>query len=349
MSADIALDEQEQATLDRLAEAAADGDHYAMLDVDEDADRTDIQKAYHGLSRRWHPDRYFRKELGDYREKLESVFIAITDAYRTLSNDASRKAYDLERPRRPRKRRRSSARPAGESTPPTDRPGRRSSLAEGRAAGRSRRLKHGGNAPRPPRKKRTGAATSSGRTPAMSKAMGDMRKQLRRRLKRAKELHAEGLEHLEAGNVLKAASALEMATSFDPRNKEYKAAADKARKAARKQQAKSFVALAESAESFANTREAIAHYQKAVDYEVEEARPYYRLGVLLHRVENDSRAALEQLRVAVSKAPTNIDYRMALGELYAELGLKVNAEGQYKRVLAMDKDHAEAKAALKSL
>ena len=183
----------------------------------------------------------------------------------------------------------------------------------------------------------------------MSKAMADMRKKLRKQLRRARDLYEEGQKHMEAGAVMKAASALTMAATFDPKNKEYVQAAADAQRAARKIQAKNFVQLAESAESFANLREALANYQKAVEYQVEEARPYYRLGVLLRRIEEDHRAALEHFRTAVKMAPKNLEFRLALGELYADLGLKVNAQGQFKRVLSLDKGNEKAKAALKAL
>ena len=354
---DIALSSTEQAALDRLWTVAQDGDHYAMLDVPDNAERGDIQKAYHTLSRQWHPDRFFRQNLGAYAERLEAVFIAITDAYRTLSNDSARRAYDVERESKPRRRRRRTARPPAESGPVSEatqealardaeRSPRRSSLREGRAAGRRRRSSRpetseseaAREAPQRPR-----------RTTAMSKTMAEMRKRLRRQLKRAKGLYEEGQKHMEAGAVMKANSAFTMALSFDPKNEVYKAAADKAQRAARKIQAKNFVALAEGAESFANLREALANYQKACEYEVDEARPYYRLGVLLRRIEEDHRAALDHFRIAVQKEPTNVEFRLALGELYADLGLKVNAQGQFKRVLALDKGNDKAKAALKAL
>jgi tetratricopeptide (TPR) repeat protein len=183
----------------------------------------------------------------------------------------------------------------------------------------------------------------------MSKAIAQMRKNLRVQIKRAREMYAEGEKYLEEGSVMRAASAFTMATSFDPRNVEYREAAKNAQRAARKIQAKNFVQLAESAESFANLREALVNYQKAVDYGVEEARPYYRLGVLIRRIEEDHRAALDHFRAAVKKEPRNLEFRQALGELYADLGLKVNAQGQFKRILSLDKGNSKAKAALKSL
>lgn len=358
----IALNEQEQLRLDELWAIAQDGDHYDMLDVEEDAERGDIQKAYHALSRLWHPDRYFRQDLGPYGERLEAVFIAINDAYRTLSNESSRRTYDVERESTLKRRGRSRSRavPPGEEVPESthaaaeadaerSRRGRRSSVEQGRAAGRGRRIRSPRDPASPRARRSPRPAGKGGRTVAVSKAMAQMRKQMRGQLRRARDLYDEGMGHMESGSVLKASSALSMAASFDPRNEEYKTAAEEALRSARKIQAKNFVALAESAESFANLREALANYQKAVDYETDDARPYYRLGVLLRRVEEDHRAALDLFRTAVSKAPNNIEYRIALGDLYSDLGLKVNAEGQFRRVLTIDKGNAKAKAGLRGL
>lgn len=346
------LSEAELAALERLWNIAQDGDHYDMLGVADTAERGEIQKAYYNLSRQWHPDRFFRKDLGEAGERLEAVFIAITDAYRTLSNDSARRAYDVERESRPRRSRRRranedlSAETLAGAEADAERAPRRSSLREGRAAGRRRRSTRTDDGERTSSRATAGAR---GRAPGMSKAMADMRKKLRAQLRRAKDLYEEGEKHMEAGAVMKAASAFTMATSFDPKNPTYIAAAERAQRAARKIQAKNFVQLAESAESFANLREALANYQKAVEYEVEQARPYYRLGVLLRRVEEDHRAALEHFRTAVTMEPSNVEFRLALGDLYADLGLKVNAQGQYKRVLALDKSNDKAKAGLKGL
>ncbi len=351
---DSALSSTEKATLDRLCSVVQGGDHYDILGVSESAERMDIQQAYYTLSRQWHPDRFFRVDLGEYADRLETVFIAITEAYRILSNDAARRTYDVQREskvgRRRRKRTKRSSEPLSEELQAAveadaERAPRRSSRREGSAAGRRRRSS--GKPLRRPSSRVKGRR--GGRTPGMSKAIADMRKSLRVQLRRAREMFAEGDEHMEAGAIMKAASAYTMAATFDPKNEEYREAAESAQREARKLQAKNFVQLAESAESFANLREALANYQKAVEYEVDEARPYYRLGMLLRRIEEDHRAALEHFRTAVKKAPNNIEFRLALGELYADLGLKVNAQGQFKRVLAMDKTNEKAKAALRYL
>jgi hypothetical protein len=53
------------------------------LGVPEEASKSDIRKAYHRLSLKWHPDRWVRFPEG-YRDVAHNVFLAINDAYREL-------------------------------------------------------------------------------------------------------------------------------------------------------------------------------------------------------------------------------------------------------------------------
>ena len=67
------------------------GTGYAeILGVAGDADATDIKKAYRKLSRDFHPDRYFRKQIGDFKPRLEAIFKKVLEAYELLSDPATR-------------------------------------------------------------------------------------------------------------------------------------------------------------------------------------------------------------------------------------------------------------------
>ena len=145
------LTSTEEASLEKLWTLTQGGDHYEILGVEDTAERSDIQQAYYTLSRQWHPDRFFRVDLGEQGERLEAVFIAITEAYRTLSNDSARRAYDVQRESTHGRRRRSKKSRSSRSSAPlseelqaaiesdAERAPRRSSLRQGRAAGRRRR------------------------------------------------------------------------------------------------------------------------------------------------------------------------------------------------------------------
>lgn len=68
--------------------------HYAILEVAEDASKEQIKEAYYQRVGLFHPDRYFGKDLGSFKPKLEKVFGALTKAYDTLTRKRSREEYD---------------------------------------------------------------------------------------------------------------------------------------------------------------------------------------------------------------------------------------------------------------
>lgn len=68
----------------------ASPDYYRVLGVDYGASVEEIEKAYHELARKLHPDL-----TGDDPE-LTARYMAVNEAYQTLSRPALRSAYDLE-------------------------------------------------------------------------------------------------------------------------------------------------------------------------------------------------------------------------------------------------------------
>lgn len=69
-------------------------DYYQILDVDRKAGDEDIKKAYFRMARKYHPDRFGRGVDSETRDKIETVFDAVTKAYRTLSRKDQRGMYD---------------------------------------------------------------------------------------------------------------------------------------------------------------------------------------------------------------------------------------------------------------
>jgi len=69
-------------------------DHYEMLGVPRNADRKAIKRAYFDLAARFHPDRYFRKQLGSFKIRMEAVFAAVTTANDVIGNRDKRSEYD---------------------------------------------------------------------------------------------------------------------------------------------------------------------------------------------------------------------------------------------------------------
>jgi DnaJ-domain-containing protein 1 len=63
---------------------------HELLGVAKDADGAAIKRAFGAASKELHPDRYFGKDLGSFREKLAKIFNRITEAVQEL--EKARKA-----------------------------------------------------------------------------------------------------------------------------------------------------------------------------------------------------------------------------------------------------------------
>jgi len=68
--------------------------HYQLFDVDPSVDKKAIKSAYFEIVNVFHPDRYFGKNVGSFKPKLEKVFARLTESYDVLSRAASRADYD---------------------------------------------------------------------------------------------------------------------------------------------------------------------------------------------------------------------------------------------------------------
>ena len=71
-------------------ESGLDRGYCQILGVAPDASAKDVKRAYRELSREFHPDRYFRKEVGGYAARLEGIFKKVLEAYELLSDPATR-------------------------------------------------------------------------------------------------------------------------------------------------------------------------------------------------------------------------------------------------------------------
>ncbi len=68
--------------------------HYELLRVPEDAEKATIKRSYFTLIQQFHTDRFYGKNLGIFRSKLEKISSALTKAQDTLSRSKTRSEYD---------------------------------------------------------------------------------------------------------------------------------------------------------------------------------------------------------------------------------------------------------------
>ncbi|MBN1947311.1 MAG: DnaJ domain-containing protein [Bradymonadales bacterium] len=67
---------------------------YDLFGVERNADLRQIQDAYYRLAKVFHPDRWFRKEIGPLEQPLKEVFRWVNKAYQTLGSPRNRQEYD---------------------------------------------------------------------------------------------------------------------------------------------------------------------------------------------------------------------------------------------------------------
>jgi DNA-binding response OmpR family regulator/curved DNA-binding protein CbpA len=69
-------------------------DYFTLLGVSETGSREQVRKAYHGLVKQYHPDRFFEQDvLVDLRDKVNALFQRISDAHETLVDEQAKAHY----------------------------------------------------------------------------------------------------------------------------------------------------------------------------------------------------------------------------------------------------------------
>ena len=95
---DPKLDPQFCLQVDEKFEAVKSADPektpYEILEANPHLSIQDLKQKYLDLSRRFHPDRFFGKNLGPYKPKLDTIFTRIQKAYATLKDPHLREAID---------------------------------------------------------------------------------------------------------------------------------------------------------------------------------------------------------------------------------------------------------------
>jgi hypothetical protein len=79
--------------IDDFFASLATRDAFELLEVSRTADKKEIKRAYFKMSKELHPDRFFGKNIGPYKDRLSKIFQSVKAAYELLSDDARRTAY----------------------------------------------------------------------------------------------------------------------------------------------------------------------------------------------------------------------------------------------------------------
>ena len=296
-------------------------DFYALLSVNQNSSADEIKKSYYAISRQWHPDRFFRKETGDYAPMLEQIFIGINQAFKTLSNIEEKTLFDKQ-----------YVKTVDSSSEPTT--GGSTSFARHRRSRTHARKK---------------ASERKKSTSKKSEILNKVKQGIESQKRKARSFFELGKKQLASEKPMEAAASLHVAYKLEPDNEAYQALYKKARKIAREEKAKAIFAQAENAENYQNYHDAIRLYRQAIEYNISDARAYARLAYLIEKLAPDVRETIRLMRLAVQKAPENPEYRCILAEIYAREGMERNARREFNEALSLQKGYTRAKEGLKGL
>ena len=313
----VDLPESFQAEIRELARTLPGLDYFELLGVPRGATADEIRDAFFERSKTFHPDRYFKKELGPYAGLLTEIYKRIVAAHDVLRDPKLRSGYQ-----------RTLSEPASAPKRPI---------------------------PAPPRPKP--APAPAGRGPSLRNRLGlqspglvldGLQKQLEQSRARAAKHFESAQTYKASGDWARAAQLVELALAFDPREKRYheelaeilpRANSDRAADVRRKAELLLHGDRAGAAELL----------EEAAQLSPTDAELAHKLSNLLLALGTDlAKAALYGER-AVALDEDDLRFRKALAGIYRQAGEPQKARKHLQRAWELDPLDKEIRLALQTL
>jgi curved DNA-binding protein CbpA len=347
-------------------------DYYEILGVPRDAEKKAIKTAYYALAPDFHPDKFFRKNLGSYRVKIEQIFTRVTLAHDTLTSRQRRAEYDeylaqthqtkhaddsveaevaaihAQLDAAARAAVASMQQPSLPPQPRVDSPEmqrlRRETLARKLGAGMNR-----GTTPPPMQSvppidqaqssRLAGEALKARYDAAVAHAK---QAQIRRYL----EL---GRTSLRQKDYAGAANAFRIAQALAPEDPDVIHEYETSYREAAAQLADGYLKQAQYEMSSERWGEAAQSLQKVIIGRPDDARAHERYAHCLLASQGNVRKAVEHARRAVEIAPKVVDLRVTLAKAYYSAGLEKSADGEVQRMKELAPNDAKIREQLAML
>jgi curved DNA-binding protein CbpA len=285
--------------------------YHAVLGVPANADVKAVKRAYFELSKEYHPDRYFRRNIGPFAHRLERIFKRIVEAYELLSDPATRAEVQRAAAETPP--------PAAETPPPAAAP------VPGKAAGE-------------PKKK----------LPPIHLHAPQLRALAERKAK-AKGFFESGMAAFREGRWREAAASVRLAIAFDPWNEAVKEAFAEVQHKANEERADQLLKEANANLDLRRAAEALPLFEEALHYRPHDPEVNHTTARLAWLAADDLKKAKEYAARACELRPEISAYRRTLGQIYKAAGLVANARRELEAALRIDPKDTEAKQELRSL
>jgi tetratricopeptide (TPR) repeat protein len=357
-------------------------DHYSVLGITRKAGKAEVRSAYFELSKIFHPDTAFRKKVGNYRMKMETIFKRLTEAYEVLGKKKAREEYDaylesigatedaekalsgeteipselLASPAAPEPP--AATTPA---TPPPPMPPRSTPTEEGKRVARELLQKRLGAArPGTPSPSSSGSAPSPpDPTPAVERTKKEVLRDLASTLKttahqtggldRVTRMVAEAQRAETGGDLAGAVRGFKLALALAPERADIAAAHERVSRELAVTMAGQYESQASYEERHQKWGAAAISWAKVVEGRPKDVNALTRAARALVEAKGDLRQASRFAQQAVDLEPDGIEPRLTLGRVYFAAGLSLNAKRELEHVRKLDPSNLAAASMLKEL
>ncbi|MCP3142485.1 J domain-containing protein [Pyxidicoccus xibeiensis] len=330
-------------------------DHFAVLGLKPGAQAADVKQAYYNASRRFHPDRYFGKNLGSFRARMERIFRRLTEAHNVLTQPDKREAYLRAHP--------ALGLAAAAATPPPAAPRPPEPPPPLTPVPATAHVASPAPPPRPvPPSMRTPPVPPRP-APAPPPPVNDAESEARRAERQARlarhpylarsgrltELIARGRAAIARGEWERAYQDFHQVQTLDPKNREVAALLVEARRKHDEQRAVTELARARELEQRGDSNAALVAYRLASSLDDQSAEAAFRAAQLGYQLGQDVAEVRSLAQRAVERQPGRVEHHVLLGKVLMDAGSKKLAKRAFEEAAKVDPDNAEAKAALKKL
>ena len=292
-------------------EAILGKDHWTVLGLRPGATAEQVKLAYFDASRIFHPDRYYGKNLGSFRSRLDRIFQRLSEAHEALTEALRR------------------------SPPPPSGPGRTSTTAGGRAPGQGR-SGTGGTGTADPRAEERRARLARHPYLARKAQASGLVDEAQRQVRTAPE---KALKLLEKAKVLGGTAAKERAPHLESEAKHQLAR----RRSEEEMKTGSAAANAGDAAGAAHA------FARASDLDPTRADAAYEAARWLFKAGRPLVEARGFAQRAVDLRTEHLGSHLVLAEICLRMGMGSVARRHLEAVLKLDPKNPEAKALLRQV
>jgi tetratricopeptide (TPR) repeat protein len=334
--------------------------YHELLGVPVGADAKTVKRAYFKLSKEFHPDRYFRRQIGPYNARLERIFKKVLEAHEILSDpdlcqvenqseSAMPEAVDpaTTSPGRPS--------PAAAVAPPS--PTVAQSASPVSPAASSAKLESpdapvasSATAPGPeaiPEKPATKTVSKLERLRQRMPFKID-HAGLAERKARALEIFRSAKASLEAGRLHEAETNIRIAITFDPSRAEFKEALGALRIQAAGARATNLLATPSDQMTGNELRDALQLIEDVLPYRPHDPELNLRAALVSLQLEKYDEA-VEYVQTLLETAPDLASHHSLLGRIEQKRGDLAAARRAFERALELDRNDLEARRFVTSM